>query len=64
MSTPEPYTRDEMTNDVIGWRVAPITKQAAAFIKLIDAATATALTDQNTVLIDAIREIRAQRDAS
>ena len=58
-----PYTRDEMIADVIKWRTATTPRQAAAFVKLLDAATATALTDQNTILIEAIRAIRVQRDA-
>lgn len=64
MSTPEPYNRDELILDVIAWRTAPTEKQAAAFVKLLDAATATALTDQNRVLIEAIREIRVGLRAS
>lgn len=64
MSTFEPYTPAEMTDDVITWSAASDEQKAAAFFDLLAGATAVALHGQNKTMIETLREIRAERDGT
>lgn len=60
----DPYTADELDEDVIGWTYASVENRDQAFTTLLNAAAAAAYTDQNESVIEALREIRSKRVTS
>jgi hypothetical protein len=61
MSTPEPYTREEMTDDVLGWQAATDEQKLSVFDQLIGIVTSDAFTHKDADLIDRLRKMRAKR---
>lgn len=64
MSTPEPYTRDEMTDDVIDWQAATDAQKLAVFDELIAVVTADAYHLKDADLVGRLRRMRAKRDGA
>lgn len=60
----EPYTDEERGDDNRSWALATPEQMAAAFGELLAAASAVALSRQVPVLIETLRDIRAERGAS
>jgi hypothetical protein len=64
MSDLEPYTRDEMTDDVIDWQASTDEQKLAIFDELIAVVTADAYHQRDNDLIQRLRRMRATRDGS
>jgi hypothetical protein len=59
----DPYTSDEMVDDLNEWSMATPEQRSEAFSTLIAAVTADAYRQQDADLIARLRRIRAKRDA-
>lgn len=64
MSESEPYTRDEMTDDVLSWADAADEQKLAAFDELMALVTSDAYHQKDRDLAKRLRRMRATRDGS